>query len=293
MYVINKWDNEFHCYPPGQVLADRWYILNATKSELCQKNQRRTLKKEAIAKMKFDQNLTEQLQIKYAQMNEEHRQLFGDPGHSHQLAVEDFNKAAQALKKAYVPMTNTALYLNTANNSLGYCQEACPPKTINDLERKKETTNMCYKCATPTAAGASVNISAQSQPSDLSKARDFLAKRVEETAAKFREDLHSTFKMSAPEPKTIQDAIDWIKAGKYTTWSDEADTLKNERYRSYIGFGDYIKFKDPDYKADKEGFTAAVKKMEAAKQSAIDTIRVLSEKEGLEALKTFEAATFH
>jgi hypothetical protein len=87
-------------------------------------------------------------------------------------------------------------------------------------------------------------------------------------------------------PETPQEVVDRIIAGKYVINKRDDD----EDY--YGGPWEYIEWRDPAIKKDREGYDAAFKILTAAKDKTHDQIMVLSAIEGLKALQEFEATEF-
>ncbi len=108
------------------------------------------------------------------------------------------------------------------------------------------------------------------------------------------DELKAHFNMTAPAPASFEQALEWLKAGKFS-----ADENRLESYAGWAFKGDYysgslgdaIKWEgDPK---DEAGYKAAKSNLNKAYQDLKDTIQIVQPEKALEALKDFESNTFH
>jgi hypothetical protein len=92
-------------------------------------------------------------------------------------------------------------------------------------------------------------------------------------------------------PQTWGELIDRIAKGRYVLPQENKDD--SYEHHSLLDINYMIRWRDPDLKADKEGYKIVKNKMREAKQAALDKISILDPKEGLNVLNEFEKATFH
>jgi len=118
------------------------------------------------------------------------------------------------------------------------------------------------------------------------ESRDYLRNRL--SAAYFSKDadLERAYGLrDDSSPETPQEVVDRILAGKYVI-------NKKEDGEYYSELLDYISWRDPAIKKDREGYDTAYKVLKAAHNKASDQVMVLSATEGLKALQEFEATEF-
>jgi hypothetical protein len=133
-----------------------------------------------------------------------------------------------------------------------------------------------------------LNVNSTTSPtySPEQESREYLRSRL--LAAYFSKDadLERAYGLrDDSSPETPQEVVDRIIAGKYViNKKDEGDY--------YCELLDYIYWRDPAIKKDREGYDAAHKILKAAHNKASDQVMVLSAAEGLKALQEFEATEF-
>ena len=158
---------------------------------------------------------------------------------------------------------------------------------VNQLGKytKKGTTPMRYD-------NVAYAVAAQAAPveSDLSKARKYLATRIDDVIFDKKLELKKTFGLTDDKsPETFTDFLARIQAGKYVYPEEKKDKPRFDTWSIVAG----IRWRDPAVKEDMEGYEAAKVLLKAAAQDALDVIRVSSEADGLAALKDFQSKTFH
>lgn len=125
--------------------------------------------------------------------------------------------------------------------------------------------------------------------------RRYLESRLSNTYSVKLFDLRKHFHIDRFLPSSMKEAVELLKAGKYTLDEKRMENYQEE-YGEDMGFDVYsfahIVLWDLE-PADKAGFKAATESLEKVYTDARDTIKIASPEKGLEALKAFEAATFH
>jgi len=92
-------------------------------------------------------------------------------------------------------------------------------------------------------------------------------------------------------PRSPTELVERIKAGMYTVKPGETDAEGVEKFYDSPMY--YFRWRNPETKKDQEGYNAAKKLLEKAYTDAERVIMVGDAKEGLEAVKQYETATFH
>lgn len=98
--------------------------------------------------------------------------------------------------------------------------------------------------------------------------------------------LRSHFRISVDTPDTVENAVERIKAGKYTL----AD--KNDR-NSYGHWVHDIKWRAPGEDKDQVGYDAAFKKLRVAYRHAIQDVLCDPLEKAKSSVRRFETETFH
>lgn len=117
--------------------------------------------------------------------------------------------------------------------------------------------------------------------------RNQLVSRIRDIACEKDEELERFFGLKDDAaPKTVNEIIERIKAGKFTIDEDKGDKQ---------GYGplNYLNWRDPSKKKDQAGYNAAVIKLRAAQEEATDLVTFKTVDEGFAALQAFKAQTFH
>jgi hypothetical protein len=136
--------------------------------------------------------------------------------------------------------------------------------------------------------------------SDNYEQRRYLETRLTSAHREHAGELEKHFNIYGGYPKTLNEAVDLIKAGKFEINQKKVDAYNNSMgcfddepnaygYDNY-SFAETIKFDVPQ--PDKEGFKAAEKLLGKAYTDAKDQIKVLDIEAGLKALKDFESSDF-
>lgn len=165
---------------------------------------------------------------------------------------------------------------------LGYCKTV-PPQPAKKAAVTKE--------APMRAIYAEETISVSRTDTTISK--NYLVDRLDavryEHDAKFRKEFH----IDAPQgPKTLTEALELIKAGKFTAPTKEVDDAKAKTAWDYRWYRQ-IDWRDPSEAKDQDGYDKATEAMDKARRDTRDAIMALTPKEGLDALNAFKAMTFH
>lgn len=121
--------------------------------------------------------------------------------------------------------------------------------------------------------------------------RKYLTKRLEDVYCNLRDPLEAQFGLIDDEPPgSPKDLAERIAAGKFIIRGYGDDAKNADRYRYWAPI-ELIQWRDPAKKADTEGFEVARKALKAAKQKALDIIKIDEPKAGLDAIKALEAWT--
>lgn len=90
-------------------------------------------------------------------------------------------------------------------------------------------------------------------------------------------------------PKTLEELLERLNSGKYV-WDKER--YKDRQFYGVEEVAARIQWRDPSKPADEKGFNAAAEVLEKAYTELKDTLMIVDPKEGLEALRAFEAKSF-
>jgi hypothetical protein len=124
-------------------------------------------------------------------------------------------------------------------------------------------------------------------------ARQYLVCRASDVWSEKREVLERKYGLTDEEaPKTAQEVVDRIKAGRFVF---KDNTIKDDPnwYGRYFEPTRYLRWRSPDVKEDKAGFEAAMAKLQAKYAHLKDSIYVDSPTVAKSNLHEFESATFH
>lgn len=113
----------------------------------------------------------------------------------------------------------------------------------------------------------------------LSRARDIYSQKDQQA----RKDFHMD---DDTAPSTPEELIERITTGKYAL-------IPEKDRRSYWSAMNCIKWRDPKFPADKDGYTAAEEKLDKLYDAAKDEIIVYDPEKALASLRAFESATLH
>jgi hypothetical protein len=161
--------------------------------------------------------------------------------------------------------------IEKGNNPMRYLDEAVP--------------------GTKTVAGATtvaVNLTAQDGPSTEDKQRKYLEGRVFDVWYKLRSDLLKQFYIYEPEgPKSAKELAERLKKGLYTIDMDEEDGESDD----WFHWNSHFSWRTPETQSDRKGYDEAMAKLDKFHQNVMDTVKIGSPADGLQALKDFEAWT--
>lgn len=200
------------------------------------------------------------------------------------LSVADFHKAQDALVKANIPMTN--LYL-----SIPPVEETVPAMAdftlFDDLDEEDDEDYCCDECWAQQEKEKTMYSNANVQVTEIqaSPEKDYLRREGEKTYREMDLTLERKFGLvNDDRPMTATDIVARIQAGKF---------ILDAKYKDEYTYGaaDYITWRDPAIKEDKDGYKAAEKLLKAAYRTAKDVIEVKTPAEGLDALVAFRSTT--
>jgi hypothetical protein len=148
----------------------------------------------------------------------------------------------------------------------------CPPPAI-DWSGYQEGNNPMNSYATATV---------QAGTTETQDQRKYLEKRLYEVYSEKRDPLEATFGLIDDEaPNTVDEFKKRIADGSYTFRT-------GDQYR-YWSWMDLIQWRHPDRKRDDEGFKAALEDLKAARQKALDDIKIKDPETGLKAVIDLES----
>lgn len=204
------------------------------------------------------------------------------------IVFEDFlswNKSKR--KKWYVQQFNSLKAKETQMyyDDLYPTSVPCQPKMAKTCGNYNPTANQITKA---TAMNTTLNISAQAPVSEATTQRQHLLNRLYDIDDAKYAPLRTHFKVDPVEgPKTLKDLFQKIKDGDYTV---DEKFLEKKQYSALDALYHVRWTKEV---ADQKGYEAAVEAVKKDYKATKDTIMIADPKEGLEALRAFEAKTFH
>jgi hypothetical protein len=136
-----------------------------------------------------------------------------------------------------------------------------------------------------------VNMPQTQDPTD--KARNRLLERAGQASYEKRDEMRKAFNLIPDaEPETLKDFIQRIKDGKFVTDLTEKEQAERTFWNTERMLEE-IEWRDPARVEDQEGFDAANVLLTKALNDVSDEIIVKTPEQGLEALRAFQAKTFH
>jgi len=178
--------------------------------------------------------------------------------------ISDWDDAQTRTAKSMHNLAVNAMH----NHSLSCCENAQPQANTACVPkpRKKEMY-------------MEVNTDGRS---DLAVTRSFLRSRLDDAKEAKREPTKRAFGMADDEaPRTANELIERIKAGKYTIDEDRGDS-------KCYGATHYLNWRDPSVKKDEKGYSEAWQKVRDAKDAAEVIIMTGDALEGRKALTDFQ-----
>lgn len=209
--------------------------------------------------------------------------------------ISDYDSYSERTRKSIANMNENA-QMNTINTPchthslLDCCQAATVPALCkgNKMPNKKQEKTMYND----------LELGITTQAPEERKAQ-YLIDQLWNAESNAQTTLWHDFWMNGPdEPKNPKEFMDRIKAGQYKFNKDylnEDGTFRTPEDRSFDWYSPkrYFEWDIPDQKTDRDGYTAAMKELRAAKTKAERTITIGTPDEGLKALQDFESQTFH
>jgi hypothetical protein len=124
---------------------------------------------------------------------------------------------------------------------------------------------------------------------DEPKAKDagltYIKQRIRDLYFQKHQDLRYDFELDGVRPKSFKEARDWLKKGNFRF--EYPDYVKEDTEFPYYGIMEAFQWGEKG--PDREGFEAAVKELDRAKQRCTDIVFVVTDEERrLAALKEFE-----
>jgi len=168
------------------------------------------------------------------------------------------------------PKTSTNVVLGTIEVDCPLAcvkSEPCPPPAI-DWSGYQEGNNPMNSYATATV---------QAGTTETQDQRKYLEKRLHEVYSEKRDPLEATFGLIDDDaPTSASDFKDRVEKGAFTFRT-------GDKYQ-YWHWTDLIQWRHPDRKRDDEGFKAALEDLKAARQKALDDIKIKDPETGLKAV---------
>lgn len=118
----------------------------------------------------------------------------------------------------------------------------------------------------------------------IEKQRNYLSNRLNNIA--YRQDVklrHQFNLIDDDEPYTVTELVERIQAGKYTVARPDGDGTKRSWHSN-------IRWRDPNVKADQDGFTNAWDSFRKTQQTVEDAIVIKDPKDALAELIAFETS---
>lgn len=153
-------------------------------------------------------------------------------------------------------------------------QKKCPYPIQTDVGNKGNKP-MCYDC------------DCDSDYSPEARKTSYLVDALYAIREDKINDLRKKFNMDEDKPKTVEDFIERVKAGKFQIHSKEY-----QADRRWWNPQDFLIWREPGVEPDQDGFNKAVAAMDVESEAAKIRIRVLTPAEGLAALDAFKAWTY-
>lgn len=151
------------------------------------------------------------------------------------------------------------------------------PKKPCPMGRKKKETKMRYDDEYNDEY-----VEALPSKSDESQKRDYLENRVRYTQRSLQYDARKTYGLVDDEsPNTLNDLVKRIQDGKYVI---------PEEYAKEILYNpiSYIKWRDPDLKEDKDGYSAFIDRLNKEVTKTMDVVKIADPADGLKAIQALE-----
>jgi hypothetical protein len=151
--------------------------------------------------------------------------------------------------------------------------------------------NKCVAKSTQANIDLQVNMPQAQDPA--LKGKDHLLKRAAEAQNTKYNDLRKAFHLDdAAEPATVKDFIQRIRDGKFVIDLTEKEQAERT-FWSTERLIEEFQWRDPAVPADEEGFEKATAALRQSLNDVSDEIIVKTPEAGLEALRAFQAKTFH
>lgn len=168
------------------------------------------------------------------------------------------------------------------------------------VEMKKKFRELCnnsseVSCLDVISYDVSVKIKEEeNMRTETQVQRDYLENRLTRMGVGKEAELMNAFHITDEYPKSLTEAVKRIREGAFKLITDEEMKARVKYDGDY--FNNYTLASIIDWRtqeADKEGFDAAKAELKKASKEVLDVIKIMPVEQGLEALKAFEAKTFH
>lgn len=201
--------------------------------------------------------------------------------------LQDYKQAKKALKKAQVPMSTCSLYIPSV--SLSCFDET---QTVSYATMITESTGTYPEVRGVPCKQKEKDTTMTHLYETGSEPKNYLFKRLDAAAVQKKDDLKRTFGLvDDAAPATLTELIARIQAGNIVLPHD-ADNKDRWAYTDDGYMIRQVRYRDPAKVEDKDGYSVASDKVNAAKKTVEDTIVVMDAPSGLKALQDFEATSF-
>jgi len=161
--------------------------------------------------------------------------------------------------------------------------DCCKSVPVNTPEHKEK--NMRYDNTVSIAVAPAPDAGNQTEKEQ----RRYLRSRLWSISSDKVEDFYKVFRLNDDaQPQTIKELKDRLASGMFVIRGEDTDKIVG--WNSGVN---YIRWRDPAKPEDQDGYDAAMKKLDEARQKAEDEITILPPEKGLEAVRAFEGTTFH
>lgn len=167
--------------------------------------------------------------------------------------------------------------------SVSTLQSKCMPVPVGPYS---DTTQSVPEKEDKTMASASIDVNvsqASIEMTEVSAQRKWLSRQLDLHYYGVREELQYTFGLEERGPQSAQEAFEQILSGKATV---DPDKSSDDSW----GWWSCIKWDAPA--KDRPGYDAAIKKLQDAKNTAEEDIRILPIEQALASYRTFKNQSF-
>lgn len=165
----------------------------------------------------------------------------------------------------------------------------CGLTECNICEQKEKKERDMY-----TNLNVSPRLEINAPASETSEQRGYLRSRLSDIFWSKNSDLRKTYGLEDMDaPKNLKELKQRLADGMYSfRKNNDGDDYEDDYEFGWNGPLHMIRWRDPAVKEDREGFDAAMKRMEEAKTKVADAIAIFEASEALAAVQEFEKQSF-